>query len=67
MKYDTQRQGKLSLLPDEEKIITTIVIRPLDDRTYCVLGSLIWGFGENCTIVHGIKSEPENVWSNVLY
>ena len=35
------------------KIITTMVIRPLDDRTYCHivldLHSLIWGFGESCT------------------
>ena len=30
------------------KVITTMVIRPLDDR------SLIWGFGESCTIVHNI-------------
>ena len=31
------------------------------------LRSLIWGFGESCTIVHGITSEPENALSNVVY
>ena len=30
------------------------------------LRSLIWSFGESCTIVRGINSEPENVLSNVL-
>ena len=42
-----------------------------DDRVFNgvstpALLSLIWGFGESCTIVHGITSEPENVSSNVL-
>ena len=38
------------------KVITTMVIRPLDDRTYCVhLRQLIWGFGKSCTIVQGIN------------
>ena len=29
--------------------------------------SLIWGFGERCTIVHRITSQPANVLINVLY
>ena len=30
------------------------------------LRSLIYRFGESCTIVHGITSQPANVFSNVL-
>ena len=52
------------------KVITTMMIRSLDDSTYCARSTflLIWGFGESCTIVHGITSEPEIVLrNNVLY
>ena len=31
------------------------------------LRSPVWGFGESCTIVHGITSHPANVFSNVPY
>ena len=51
-----------------DKDITTTVIMPLDDRTYCTvldLRSLVWGFGESCTIFHGITSQPANVFSYV--
>ena len=45
------------------KVITTVVVRPLDDRTIVfVLRSLIWGFGESRTIVQGINSEPEKIY-----
>ena len=30
------------------------------------MSSLIWGFGKSCTIFHGIISDPENMFSNVL-
>ena len=31
------------------------------------LRSVIWGFDESCTIIHGITSQPPaNVFSNVL-
>ena len=44
------------------------VIRPLHDCTYVLnLHALIWGIGEICVIVHGIASEPTNVFSNMLY
>ena len=40
----------------KQKVITAMVNMPADDRAYIVfyLGSLIWGIGESCTIVHGI-------------
>ena len=46
-----------------EKVITTTT------TTHIVLDliSLIWGFGETCTIVHGITSQPASVFSDVLY
>ena len=46
----------------ENKVITTMVSRALDDRKYIVLDlrSLIWGFDESCTIFHGINSPPTN-------
>ena len=40
-----------------------MVIRPLEDHTRHIvldLRSLIWGFGENCTIVQAITLEPDN-------
>ena len=46
------------------------MIRLLDDHTIVFdMRSLVWGFGESCTIVHGIHSEPEMsfILSNVLY
>ena len=45
-----------------------MVIRLLDYHTYCALYlcSLIRGFGEICTIVRGITSQPANAFSNVL-
>ena len=46
-----------------------MVMRPLDDSTYMVfdLRSLIRDFGKIYKIVQGITSEPENVFSLVLY
>ena len=54
----------------ENKVITTVVIRPLDDRTAHILFDLRSrnsGFGESCTIVNCISSQPVNVFSNGLY
>ena len=49
------------------KVVTTLVIGPLDDRTHWAR-SIIRGFGENCTIAHCIISQQANVVSsNVLY
>ena len=31
------------------------------------LQSLIWGFAESCTIIHGITSQPVSVFLNVFY
>ena len=43
------------------KVITIMGIGPLDDRTFVLdLGSVIWGVGERCTIVHCITSQPAN-------
>ena len=51
----------------EIKVIITLVTRPLDDRIYLLdLRSLLWGFGESCTIVRIITSHPANVLSHVL-
>ena len=38
-------------------------IGPLNDRTHCArsIRSLIWGFGESCTTVYCITSQPANV------
>ena len=44
---------------------TTMVIGPLADHAFCAL-SLILGFGEICTIVHGITSQPANVYQLVF-
>ena len=52
------------------KVVTTMAIRLLDDRTHCAgsdLRSLIWGFGASCVIVHRVTSQPVNVFSNVPY
>ena len=41
-----------------------MVIRPLDGGIIFIvfdLRPLIWDFGENCTIVHGITSEPKKM------
>ena len=47
------------------KVITTMVIRPLDDRAYCVRSAFThFVLGESCKIVQGINSEPGNVLSN---
>ena len=35
-------------------------------RNVLDLRSLIWGFRNSCTIVHGITSQSANVFSNVL-
>ena len=49
---------QLAYLVSENKVVTTMMIRPFNDRTYCArsatLRSFIWVFGEICTIVHGI-------------
>ena len=56
------------LLTGENKVIATVVIRPLDDAHIVFdLRSLIWGFGESDMVVHSITSEPENALSNVVY
>ena len=50
------------------KVITTIVIGPLDDRTYGGRSAFTHlGFGESCTIVHCITSQPANISWIVLY
>ena len=48
----------------ERKVITTVVIRPLDDRTHILLDIrlLIWGFDKSCTIVVFISSQPTKVF-----
>ena len=51
------------------RVITTVVIRPLDDiTTYFVFDfrSTIWGFGKKWTIVHGTIPQPTNVLLYVL-
>ena len=65
----TQIQGNILLwllILKRNKVITKMVIRPLDDCTHCVdLHSLICSLGKSCTIVYGITSQPANVFSNV--
>ena len=54
---------------NNNKIITTMVIRPLDDHTYCAQSVLthlgLWR--KLNEIVHCITSQPANLLSNVLY
>ena len=46
----------------KKKVVTTLVIRPFDDHTDCARYVLTHsGFGESCTIVHCITSQPANV------
>ena len=51
----------------QNKVITTMAIGRLT-TAHIVLGlrSHIWSFGDSCTIVHGITSQPENVSYKVL-
>ena len=53
---------------NQNKVTTTMMIRLLDNRTYCVRSAFTHvGFGESRIIVQGINSEPENALSSVLY
>ena len=52
------------------KVITTMVIRLLSTTTHNIvldLRSPVWGFGESWTIVHGITSQPADVFSDAFY
>ena len=47
------------------KVITIMVIRPLDDRIYCARSAFTrFGLGEK---VHSIASQQANIFSNVLH
>ena len=50
-----------------DKVITTMKLRRSTPAHIVFnLRSLTWGFGESCTIVHVITSQPASVSSNVL-
>ena len=58
------------IVSHHNKVITTVVISLLDDRTYCSRSAftILWGIGKGYTIVRGIINHSRRyVFSNVLY
>ena len=62
--FECSLANALSCNMKNKIIARMVIIRPLDDRTYCARSAFT---DKSCTIVRGITSQPADVFSNVPY